>query len=111
MLLLGGTAEWTEKDRKLVVAFTQYEKGMCSCGYPIHICHHPENDGYFDVHETRCYAEAAIEEHRNREDYQPETGERLGAVYTREANDPLPVAFAGGGPSNGGNEEQHQSGD
>lgn len=90
-MFLGGDGTWTEKDRKLVVAFTQYEAGMCSCGYPVHICHHPENDGYFDVHQTVCYAEAAIDAFRGTEEYKPEPGERLGAVYTREADDPLPT--------------------
>jgi hypothetical protein len=75
----------------LAVAFTQYEQGMCSCGYPVHICHHPENDGYFDVHEATCYAAAAIDAHRNQTDYKPSPGERLGAVYTREKDDPLPL--------------------
>ena len=63
---------------------------MCSCGYPSHVCHHPENDGYFDVSTAVCYAAAALEIHRSAESYKPDPGEQLAAVYTREKGDPLP---------------------
>lgn len=93
---MGGDGGWTVKDRVLVVAYTLYLEGMCSCGYPTEICHHPENDGYFDVDTATCYANAAIEAYRNQEGYSPEPGERMGAVYVRdEATDPLPKADGG----------------
>ena len=67
---------------------------MCSCGYPSHVCHHPENDGYFDVSTAVCYAAAALEIHRSAEGYKPDPGEQLAAVYTREKGDPLPAQNA-----------------
>lgn len=86
-MLLGRDADgsWTEKDRLLVLALTQYEASMCSCGYPRHVCQDPDNDGYFDVEPVICYAQAAIDEHRSDAGYKPEPGERLGAVFTRES--------------------------
>jgi hypothetical protein len=86
---MGGGGEWTVKDRLLALALTAYEDGLCSCGYAAHICRHPENDGYFDVDTTVCYANAAIEIHRNAEGYKPDPGEQLGAVYTRTRDEPL----------------------
>lgn len=68
---------------------------MCGCGYPSHVCHHPENDGYFEVDTTVCYATAAIELHRNAEGYTPDAGEQLGAVYVRTPAEPLPEARRG----------------
>lgn len=88
---MGGDGTWTEKDRKLALALTRYEAGMCDCGYPMHICRNPENDGYFDISPIVCQATAAIEAHRNQENYKPDPGERLAAVYTRTEDDPLPV--------------------
>lgn len=78
------------KDRLLALAFTTYEDGLCSCGYAAHICRHPENDGYFEVDTTVCYANAAVEIHRNSDGYKPDPGEQLGAVYTRTKDEPLP---------------------
>jgi hypothetical protein len=63
---------------------------MCGCGYPAHVCRHPENDGYFDVDTAVCYATAAIEVHRGAEGYKPDPGEQLAAVYTRPKDEPLP---------------------
>lgn len=88
---MGGGGEWTVKDRVLALAFTTYEDGLCSCGYASHICRHPENDGFFEVDTTVCHAAAAVEIHRSADGYKPDPGEQLGAVYTREATNPLPA--------------------
>lgn len=76
----------------MAVALTLYEDGMCTCGYPAHVCHHPENDGYFEVDRGVCYAAAAVEQYRGAEGYVPEAGERLGVAYVRDLLlDPLPA--------------------
>jgi hypothetical protein len=95
---MGGDGGWTAKDRLLALAFTTYEDGLCSCGYAAHICRHPENDGYFDVDATVCYASAAIEIYRSSDGYKPDPGEQLGAVYTRTKDEPLPPLDRGKQP-------------
>lgn len=75
----------------LALAHTIYEDGMHSCGFPKHICMHPDNDGYFELPDTRtiCQAEAVIENKRKDNNWEAEPGESLFAQYTREG--PLPA--------------------
>ena len=78
----------------LTLALTIYEDGMHSCGYPKHVCMHPDNDGFFELPEvtTICYADRVHElEQRERQankNYVPEAGEVLMVEYTR--TEPLP---------------------
>lgn len=73
------------------VAYTIYLDGMCSCGWPMVVCRDPENNGWFELAEQTviCNVQAVIdreaEERRGSETYQPEAGEILNVVYTREA--------------------------
>lgn len=61
------------------------------------ICRDPENDGWFELSErtTVCQVQAVHDrenkERRSNEHYEPEPGEILNVVYTREAEaaDPL----------------------
>lgn len=65
---------------------------MHSCGFPKHVCMHPENDGYFEMPEVRtvCHADAAVENRRKDKNWEAEPGEVLTVVYTRPADEPLP---------------------
>lgn len=66
---------------------------MCSCGWPVVVCRDPENDGWFELDErtTVCQVQAVVDrEAKDRKanpNYEPEPGEILSVVYTRDKQD------------------------
>lgn len=68
------------KDRLLEFAYTLYVDGLCECGRPKHECRNPDNAGLYEVADTTCYAQAAIEEHTGQKGFKPEPGQRFYAV-------------------------------
>lgn len=86
-----GVGVWCRKDYVLTLAYTKYLDGMCTCGFPKHVCRHPENDGWFETETVQCNAQAAVEAEQQSEGYVPAPGERLVAKYTRPASKPLPA--------------------
>lgn len=70
-----------------------YEDGLCGCGQPLVLAHHPENDGWYDSVKTQCHSCAAREratQGTSKERYEPQPGEKISTRYTRPANKPLP---------------------
>lgn len=64
---------------------------MCSCGQPKYICHNPANEGEYDVVQSVCQAERAVQSVTSAKDYKPDPGARLAAVYVRDLEKkPLP---------------------
>lgn len=80
------------------MAYTIYLDGLCSCGWPMVVCRDPENDGWFELSEktTICQVQAVVDrekrERQGNDTYQPDPGEILNVVYTRE--DAAPAAPA-----------------
>lgn len=78
------------------MAYTVYLDGICNCGWPMAKCRDPENDGWFEIPErvSVCQVQAVIDretrERRGNDSYQPEPGEILNVVYTREADTAAP---------------------
>jgi hypothetical protein len=82
-----------EKDYVLSLALTIYEDGLCSCGQPLILAHHPDNDGWYEAHKTQCHSCAAREiatQGTSKEQYVPQPGERVYTTYERPAHKPLP---------------------
>jgi len=92
--------EW--KDRLLEFAYTLYLDGMCECGAPKHECRNEANRGLYEVAETTCFRQAAIEEHTGQKGFKPEPGQRFYAteiddeLITRRTFAPLPDAYEQG---------------
>lgn len=82
--------DWTDKDYFLTLALTIYEDGLCSCGQPMAIAHHPDNDGWYDARKVQCKS-CAKRESANTGQQTPEPGEKIYTVYTRPADKPLPA--------------------
>jgi len=86
--------DWTEKDYVLTLALTVYEDGLCSCGQPMAVAHHKDNDGWYDSKKTQCHSCAAREratQPNGSTPYVPAAGEKVYTIYTRPADKPLPV--------------------
>jgi hypothetical protein len=76
---LGPLPEW--KDRLLEFAYTLYVNGQCSlCGGPSSECRNDENRGAYEVADTTCHKQAAIEEYTGQEKFKAEPGQRFYAV-------------------------------
>jgi len=76
----------------LALALTLYEAGLCSCGQPTILAHHPDNDGWYDANKVQCHSCATREratQGTSKEAYVPQPGERIGTTYTRPATKPL----------------------
>lgn len=76
-----------------MLALTIYEDGLCQCGQPVSIAHHPDNDGWYDAKKSFCNSCAARERATSgsgSETYKPEPGENVFTKYTRPAHKPLP---------------------
>lgn len=80
--LFGGSGEWTGIDHLLTLTLTIWEDGLCSCGNPTAVAHHPDNDGEYDAEKRQCHACAAVERASNGKQ-QPEPGTKFTPVYTR----------------------------
>lgn len=77
----------------LALALTIYEDGLCSCGQPMAVAHHPDNDGWYDPKTTQCHSCAAREratQGTGSTPYKPQPGEKVYTLYTRPASKPLP---------------------
>ncbi|MDR4533209.1 hypothetical protein [Glutamicibacter sp. PS] len=84
--------DWTDKDYLLSLALTVYEDGLCSCGHPVELAHHPDNDGWYEAHQKICHACAARERATKGTEKNPhraEPGERVYTTYDRPAGKPL----------------------
>ena len=87
--LTGNRGPWKERDYLLTLAYEKWEEGLCSCGQPAVIAHHPDNDGEYDIERVQCHACAALDQaNKGRE---PEPGEKSWAQYTRPTWKPLPA--------------------
>ena len=89
----GNRGGWSERDYLWTLALTIYEDGLCSCGAPVVLAHHPDNDGWYDAHKTQCHRCAAQERAvrgNGKDPYEPVPGEKVYATYTRPAGKPLP---------------------
>lgn len=78
----------------LALALTIYEDGLCSCGQPVVLAHHEDNDGWYDAHKRQCHSCAAQERATSgpgSDPYVPQPGEKLWTTYTRPASKPLPL--------------------
>lgn len=65
-------AEWSERDRDVAIALTEYEMGLHSCGFPTEETFNTDNDGQYKAHISRCYACAEAE--------------RVGQKFAKEAS-------------------------
>jgi hypothetical protein len=79
-------------DYVLTLALTVYEAGLCSCGQPMVLAHHPQNDGWYEAHKTQCHSCAAREQatKSGATPYVPQPGEKVYTTYERPADKPLP---------------------
>jgi hypothetical protein len=87
-----------EIDYVLSLALTVYEAGLCSCGQPMSLAHHPDNDGWYNAHKTQCHSCAARElatKGNGTTPYEPRPGEKLYTTYNRPKDRPLPPASSG----------------
>lgn len=76
------------------MALTIYEGGLCSCGHPLVIAHHEQNDGWYDAKLVQCHACAARErktQGNGKEPHVPMPGEKVSTIYTRPEDKPLPL--------------------
>lgn len=71
------------------MAYTLYRDGTCDCGWPRHICQHPDNDGWFTAHSKTCHNKAAVERLTGAKNYKPEPGQLVYTTYDRPADKPL----------------------
>lgn len=81
--------DWTDKDYVLTLALTIYEDGLCVCGQPMAVAHHPDNDGWYDAKKIQCHS-CAKREAASAGKADPVPGEKTYTIYTRPANKPLP---------------------
>ncbi|WP_275779712.1 hypothetical protein [Paenarthrobacter sp. Y-19] len=82
-----------ERDYVLTLALTIYEDGLCGCGQPAAIAHHPDNDGWYDAHKIQCHSCAARERATTgagTQPYKPDPGEKVFTSYERPEDQPLP---------------------
>jgi len=69
------------KDRLLEYAYTLYLDGTCDvCGGSRAECRNEANSGLYEVQETTCHRQAAVEEHTGRKGFKPEPGQRFYAT-------------------------------
>ncbi|WP_190263677.1 hypothetical protein [Glutamicibacter nicotianae] len=84
--------DWTDKDYLLSLVLTIYEDGLCSCGQPTELAHHPDNDGWYTAHKKVCQSCAARERSTQgigKEPYKPDPGERVYTSYDRPTDKPI----------------------
>lgn len=87
---LGGLdGEWEVKDHLLTLALTIYRDGLCGCGKPLSVAHHPDNDGWYTARTTVCHSCAAVDRQRDQKEEQ-KPGEKVYAQYDRPEDKPLP---------------------
>ena len=82
-------SDWTDLDYMLMLALTVYEDGLCACGQPIVLAHHPDNDGWYTAHKVQCKSCASRELATSGSGYKPAPGEKMRITYDRPADKPL----------------------
>lgn len=71
----------------LEYAYTLYLDGTCDvCGGSRFECRNEANAGLYEVQDTTCYRQAAVEEHTGQKDFKPDPGQRF---YATEIDDEL----------------------
>ena len=76
----------------MMLALTIYEDGLCQCGQPIVIAHHPDNEGWYEAEKVQCQSCASRERATSgtgKEAYTPMPGEKVHTRYTRPPSKPL----------------------
>jgi hypothetical protein len=69
------------KDRLLEFAYTLYLESICTvCGGNRFECRNEANAGLYEVADTVCQRQAAVEEHTGQKDFKPDPGQRFYAV-------------------------------
>lgn len=61
--LVRHSSEWVDQDYVLAEAWSAHQQSLCpcGCGYPRNKAWDDTMDGWFEAHETVCYAKAAKE--------------------------------------------------
>lgn len=73
------------KDRLLEFAYTLYLDSTCDvCGGNRFECRNEANAGLYEVAETTCQRQAAVEEHTGQKNFKPEPGQRFYATEIDE---------------------------
>lgn len=86
---------WGEDDRKLMLAYREYQSSLCpgGCGHPRERAHHPDNDGWYVAEGVECHActaRARAERADSKEPVKPI--ELFGVVDIRDyTTQPLPA--------------------
>lgn len=73
------------KDRLLEFAYTLYIEGLCDCGSPRSECRNDANAGAYEIADTTCHKQAAVEAHTGQEKFKAEPGQRFYAVAIDES--------------------------
>ena len=90
--LLGNRGDWTHKDYLLALVLEIYQDGLCGCGQPTMLAHHPDNDGWYDAEKVQCHSCAARERSTagsGKDPYEPAPGEKVYTSYSRPGDKPL----------------------
>lgn len=92
--LLGNRGGWTHKDYLLSLVLEIYLDGLCGCGQPTILAHHPDNEGWYDAKKVQCQSCASREratQGSGTEAYQPDPGEKVYTTFSRDLEKkPLP---------------------
>lgn len=73
------------KDRLLEYAYTLYLESICdTCGGNRFECRNEANAGLYEVQDTTCYRQAAVEEHTGQKGFKPDPGQRFYATEIDE---------------------------
>jgi hypothetical protein len=68
----------------LEFAYTLYVEGLCDCGRPKWECRNEANRGLYEVSDTTCFAQAAVEEHTGQDKFKADPGQRFYATEIDE---------------------------
>lgn len=75
------------RDRLLEFAYTLYVESLCGvCGGNKFECRNEANAGLYEVGDTICYRQAAVEEHTGQKNFKPDPGQRF---FATEIDDEL----------------------
>lgn len=103
MLRTVTASPWTEEDRKLMLAYREYQATLCpgGCGQPRDRAHHPDNDGWFEAETTTCYACTARAQAERADSNEPVKPVELTSVvdvrdYEKKPLPPMPDKRRGG---------------
>lgn len=62
--------DWTDDDRALLLALTQYEASLCpGCGHPVDTAWHSHADGWWEAEKFICYACTAADDGDDKASY------------------------------------------